>query len=75
MELPESMFGFTERAIDWMSAGKARVEGDPKTLDLNGAVNVRRMDADALVIPLFAKYHDGAFSDVLASQRNGITFS
>ena len=64
VELPVSMFGFTQRSIDLMSAGKSRVEGGSKMLDLNGAVNVRMMEADVLVIPLFAKYHQGSFSDV-----------
>lgn len=64
MELPESPFGFTQRFIDLMSAGKSTVEGGPKMLYLNCALNVRMLEADALVIPLFAKYHDGSFSDV-----------
>jgi hypothetical protein len=64
VELPESVFGFTQRFIDLMSAGKSRVEGGVKMLDLNCAVNVRMMEADALVVPLFAKYNSGSFSDV-----------
>ena len=50
------MFSFTQRFIDLMwSAGKSRVKGGPKMLDLNCAINVRMVEADALVIPLFAK--------------------
>jgi hypothetical protein len=64
VELAESMFGFTQRSIDLMSTGTSRVEGGPEMLDLNCAVKVRMMEADALVIPLFAKYHDGSFNDV-----------
>jgi len=64
VDLPESVFGFTQRFIDLMSAGKSGVEGVRKMLDLNCAFNVRLMEADALVIPLFAKCHDGSFSDV-----------
>jgi hypothetical protein len=64
VELPESVFGFTQRFIDLTSAGKSRVEGGVKMLGLNCAVNVRTMEADTLVIPLFAKYNDGSFSDV-----------
>jgi hypothetical protein len=64
VELPESVSGFTRRFIDLMSAGKSRVEGGVKMLDLNCAVNARMMEADASVIPLFAKYNNGSFSDV-----------
>lgn len=64
MELPESVCGFTQRPIDLTSAGKSRVEGSPKMLDLNCAVNVLVMEADALVTPLFAKHRGGSLSDV-----------
>jgi hypothetical protein len=62
------MLGFTRRSIDLMTAGKSRVEGGAKMLDLNCVVNVRMMETDALVIPLLAKYHDGSFSGVVVDR-------
>ena len=70
MELPDCVrFGSTHRFIDLMSAGTSRVEGDRKMLDMNCAFNVHMMQADALVIPLFAKYHDGSFNDIGVDRR------
>ena len=63
-----------------ISVGKSGVEGD-----LNCPVNVRLMETDVAVIPLFAKQHDGTFSyvavdrtifrtSVLSLQWHSLTF-
>jgi hypothetical protein len=87
VELPESMFGFTQRSIDLMSAGMSSVEGGPKMMDLSGAVNGARwrlmfwsfrclqnttIDHSATLVSI-AQYTFR--TGVLVLQRNSLTFS